>query len=350
MAGGYPISEAVARQAARWLTLLMSGEATDEDCRRWKQWRLAHVDHERAWLHIEAVTGRLKDLQPKAAYQALSPYTKPDAGPDALEGRGRRVALRTLLWAGGAGTLGLMASRSQTWQQVAADHRTGTAEQRRVTLEDGTVVTLNTASAINVRFDGQQRQVRLVAGEVLIVTGHAAGRPTGNTADLTADLTAGGHADDPRPFVVETAEGRIRALGTRFAVRQRPGVTQVSVLESAVEITPRNAAGQAQVLRAGERTRFTLDAIGAPQAAGTQATGWLNGQLVADDMRLGDFIAELGRYRPGIVRCVPAVADLRFSGVFPLQDTDRILSTLPQVLPVRVTLVTRYWVTVDAAP
>ena len=93
MAGGSPISEAVAQQAAEWLTLLMSGEATDEDRKRWQQWRMTHPDHERAWLHIEAVTGRLKVMKPQAAYKALSPY----AGPQALRSPGRRAALRALL-------------------------------------------------------------------------------------------------------------------------------------------------------------------------------------------------------------------------------------------------------------
>lgn len=328
MAGGQPISEAVADQAAEWLTLLMSNEATDEDRRRWQQWRDADPDHERAWRHIEAVVGRLKTMQPQAAHKALSPYT----GPDALASPDRRLVIRALLWAGGTGTLGLLATRTQTWRQAAADYRTGTGEQRSVTLDDGTLVTLNTASAINVRFDGQRRQVRLVAGEVLIVTGHAAG-----------------HADDARPFIVETDEGRIRALGTRFTVRQRADHTRVSVLESAVEITPRDAAGQRRVLRAGEETSFTRDGMEASHAASTQATVWARGQIIADDMRLDDFMAELGRYRPGIVRCDPVVAGLRFSGVFPLHDTDRILSTLPDVLPVQVTLRTRYWVTVEAA-
>ena len=230
---------------------------------------------------------------------------------------------------GGAGTLGLLASRTQTWQQVAADYSTNTGEQRELTLDDGTALTLNTASAINVRFDGQRRLVRLVAGEALIVTGHAAA--------------------DPRPFVVETAEGFVGALGTRFTVRQQDDRTQVAVLQSAVEIAPHDAADRKRVLRAGERTSFTRDAIEAPQATDAQATAWANGQIVADDMRLGDFVAELGRYRPGIVRCAPEVADLRFSGVFPLQDTDRILATLPNVLPVQVKLRTRYWATVEAA-
>lgn len=325
MAGGQPISEAVADQAAEWLTLLMSGEATDEDHRRLQQWRNAHPDHERAWKHIETVTGRFKVMEPQAAYKTLSPYSD-------LKSPARRRALNLLLWGGVIGVTGALASRTRTWQTVVADYRTPTGEQRTVALSDGTRILLNTASAIDVRFDGQRRLVRLVAGEVMIVTGHA---------------LVGGVADQ-RPFIVETDEGRIRALGTRFSVRQDDDRTSVAVLESAVEITPDDAAGQPLVLHTGERTTFTRRAIAAASPVTERDSAWTRGQIVADNVRLGDFLVDLARYRPGIVRCEPSVANLRFSGVFPLDDTDRILDTLPTVLPVEVRLRTRYWVTVEA--
>lgn len=328
MAGGQVISDATADQAAEWLTLLMSGDATDEDKRRWQQWRDAHPDHERAWRHIEAVTGRFKLLQPTAAYSALSPYVSADAP----RSRSRRKAIRALMWGGVACTTGVLASRTQGWQAVTADYRTFTGEQRDVVLDDGTRIMLNTDSAIDVSFDSRRRQVRLVAGEILIVTAHVADG-----------------ISDSRPFIVETAEGSIRALGTRFTVRQEEGYTRVAVLESAVEITPANAAGPPRLLRAGEGVSFTRTTVDTPAAMDEQASAWARGQIIADNMRLDDFMVELGRYRRGLVRCDPAVSDLRLSGVFPLQDTDRILAMLPNVLPVRVRLRTRYWVTVEAA-
>lgn len=322
MAGGQPISEAIADQASEWLTVIMSGEASDEDHNRWLQWRAAHPDHERAWQHVEAVIGKIKVMSPRAAYRVLSPYSD---GPRSI---GRRKALRAMLWTGGIlGGVGLLASHTDTWQQMAADFSTGTGEQRKLTLNDGTAVTLNTTTSIDVRFDSQQRLVRLVAGELLIATAHA--------------------ANDSRPFVVETADGRIRALGTRFTVRRRGDSTQVAVLESAVEITPGNG-GEPRVLRAGERTSFSRETIDTPEMASAQDDAWVRGQFLATDMRLGDFVAELSRYRPGLLRCAPEVADLRVSGVFPLGNTDNILSSLPRVLPVQIRARTRYWVMVEA--
>ena len=69
--------------------------------------------------------------------------------------------------------------------------------------------------------------------------------------------------------------------------------------------------------------------------------------LVADDMRLGDFLAELSRYRSGHLGWDPAVAELRLVGAFPLGDTDRILASLEESLPLRVRRTLSWWVSVE---
>ncbi|MNR84273.1 fec operon regulator FecR [compost metagenome] len=322
LAMGRVISDDTANVAADWLTLLMSGDATDEDEQRWQLWRQAQPEHELAWQHIEAVTGRFKGLPAQLAYHSLSPVANP-----MLAAPKRRKAMRTLLWFGAVGVSGALATRTQSWQQTVADYRTATGEQRSLTLDDGTRITLNTASSINVRFDSQHRLVHLVAGEMMIVTGHRAG--------------------DERPFMIKTAEGMVRALGTEFTVRQRDGSTTVTVLESRVEITPAHASSY--LLNAGEGITFTRDGLGELLNIDQQATAWTRQQIIADNVRLADFVAELSRYRVGVLRCDPAVANLRFSGVFPLGDTDRILAMLPNTLPIQLRLRTRYWVTLEAA-
>ena len=65
---------------------------------------------------------------------------------------------------------------------------------------------------------------------------------------------------------------------------------------------------------------------------------------------LADFLREVARYRTGVLRCDPAVADLIVSGVYPIKDTDAILQSLARALPVQVHSVTPYWVTVSARP
>lgn len=321
---GRVISRATADAAADWLTLLMSGEAGDKQQQQWRLWRQAHADHEAAWQHVESVMGRMKSLERAPAYAALSSYGA-DGRPSLVA---RRRATRLLLWGSMAVGAGWAASRSDAWQANVADLRSATGQQRNLTLEDGTRLTLNTRSAVNVRYDGNERRIQLVAGEILIATRHGSFPP------------------DPRPLRVTTAEGSVRSLGTRFIVRQRAGSTGVTVLESAVEVAPGNGTSNARLLHAGEQVEFNRDAVLVPRPADEHADAWARGQLVADDQRLGDFLAELERYRSGFLRVDPVVAGLRLSGVFPLADTDRILATLPSVLPVRVQWRTRYWATV----
>ncbi|SDF61804.1 FecR family protein [Duganella sp. OV458] len=312
-------SDTAADQAAEWLTALMASDFSAADQERWQQWRAADPDHARAWQHIEAVCARLHGLRGGAAYTALS--TPPTS---------RRNSIAVLLGLGVAGAAGALGTRTHQWQELTADLRTSVGERRQWTLDDGTRVLLNTASAVNLRFDAHQRRLELVTGEIRIETGHA----------TTVAAAAAG-----RPFIVQTAQGSVRALGTAFTVRQMVGRTQVDVQRSAVEITPAGAAPRR--LDAGQRTAFSATAIDAPTPSSSDNVAWTLGAIVADEMRLADFLAELGRYRRGVLRCDPAAAELRFSGVFPLKDTDAILAMLPKSLPVRIRTFSAYWVHVE---
>ena len=116
--------------------------------------------------------------------------------------------------------------------------------------------------------------------------------------------------------------------------------------EGAVAVRPANDATAMRVIAAGQAARFTDIRVDAPSPVTDADIAWLDGMLVAANMRLADFLAEIDRYRPGRLRCDPAVADLRVSGTFPLADTDRILDALRGTLPVRIHFLTRYWTTV----
>ncbi len=132
-------------------------------------------------------------------------------------------------------------------------------------------------------------------------------------------------------------------------MRQLADTSRLDVFEGAVRIRPFDVPDLAPVIHAGERARFTRAGVSAVEAVGENDAAWVDGLIVASSMRLADFLAELDRYRPGHVRCDPAVADLRLSGTFPLADTDRVLETLDSTLPVELAFITRYWVTVRPA-
>ena len=317
------IGEDVQQQAAEWLTVLMSDEASEAEHAAWQRWRGADPEHERAWQHIEAVSQRFNGLHRSAAAQAL-------AGTQQKAVNGKRRQL--LAWLGVVAGGGMLAAKAGAWDGVRAlraDYRTATGERREVVLGDGSLLSLNTGSAVNVRFDASRRLIELLAGEILITSGHG----TGSGA----------------PLVVATREGQVRALGTRFAVRQQDDYSRVEVFESAVEVRLRSG-GAPLLLAAGRGVAFSRHALDAPHAIGAYAAAWSRGQLIVDDVTLGDFLADLARYRPGVIDCAPAVSQLRLSGVFPLADTQRILNMLPNSLPVQVRSRTRYWVSVEPAP
>lgn len=71
--------------------------------------------------------------------------------------------------------------------------------------------------------------------------------------------------------------------------------------------------------------------------------------ISARNMRLGDFIGALSRYRPGLLRCADEVSGLRVSGTFQLADTDQVLALVAQSLHLRIDYRTQYWVTLSAA-
>ncbi|MES2612127.1 MAG: FecR domain-containing protein [Pseudomonadota bacterium] len=313
-------SRAALREAAQWLVRLNSGQARADDWQALAAWRAQDGANEQGWQRAERLSRTFGAVPAGLGLPVL-------ARAERTAATNRRAALRVLALVGTTAPAAYLGWRHMPWQQWAAEHRTATGERRSVTLADGSEVLLNTASALDVAFDANERLLRLRAGEVLITTARESAA---------------------RSFRVETPGGWLRALGTRFAVRLlHEDTVHLAVAEGAVEITPRH--GAQRVLQAGAQCRFTARGVQAPTALGEQTLAWAQGVLYADGMRLDDFAAELARYRPGVVRCDPAVAALRISGAFQLQDTEYILAMLRETLPVQVVTRTRYWVTLVPA-
>lgn len=314
---GAHIDPEVVNQASEWLMKLWSGVATAEDHRACSHWRAAHAEHERAWKRLLRLEQKLDIVPRNVARQALK-------RPSSLSRRGTLKALAVMV-AGGATADAVR--RTSAWQRYSAEHSTGVGEHRALVLADSSSVTLNTASAIDVQFDEHQRRVLLKAGEILVATARDA------------------HAT-PRPFVVATAQGTVRALGTRFTVRRiDDDVSRVEVFEGAVLIQPRYGTPSRQ-LDAGFQVTFTNTAEHDRKTTDESASTWIEGSMFAERMRLDAFIAELARYRPGVLRCDPAVAHHVLTGVYSLSDTDRILASIEKALPVKVVYRSQYWVTV----
>ena len=308
------LSHASLEQAAQWYVRLQDQGSAQEQ-QRWQAWMAQNPEHLAAWQYVERVSQRFAPLMDQApsASRALR--------------SSRRQTLKTLLVLCAGSTLAW-----GTWRNTAlprlvggwsADYATGSGETRDAVLADGSHVWLNALSALDVRFDTTQRLLRLRFGEVLIDTAK----------------------DASRPFLVDTEYGRLQALGTRFSVLQGEEHTQLNVFEGRVQVSTLNQ--QVRIIEAGQQVRFARNGFDPTVPASPAREAWSRGVLLADNLALGELVAELNRYRPGHLGCDPAVAQLPVMGSFPLKDSDHALRLLQAALPIRVDRLLPWWVTVS---
>lgn len=313
MTAAQPGATAV-KQAIQWmLRLRESGHdpALQQECR---QWRTAHHEHEQAWQRVIHL------------HQDLDLRAVPGAGLalQTLENSQRRLhrrqALKLLGGAAMVGTATWVGKDLDTVDAWTSDYATGTGERRSFTLPDGSLMQLNTRSAVDLAFNEQQRMVRLKQGELMIA------------------------CNPQRSLLVETRDALLEGFGGRFVVRQDSDCTQVSVSHGRVAI---HRPGQLQWIESGQNWR--LDALGKHrlEQVAMDAMAWTEGLIITRDMRLFDFLAQVSRYRHGYLGCSDDIADLRLSGVFRLEDPEQLLQLLPRTLPVRLRQRTRWWVRVE---
>ncbi|CAB3686227.1 Protein FecR [Achromobacter animicus] len=311
-------------QAAEWFALLRSGEATPDERRRWQSWLERAQENRTAWGYVERISSQFQPVQSSPGRDAVA---KGYCMANSRMAR-RRQMLFGLAALAGTGLSGLAAWRLTPLPGVvlawAADHRSATGEVRQIELADGSVVWLGTGSAFDEDYSGGLRRLRLLAGEILIQTA----------------------ADPARPFVVDTPQGRVRALGTRFTVRLDGDETLVAVYKGAVEARTA-VTGSTRVIQTGEQMRFTDAMLAVTQSADPAREAWSRGILVTNNTPLADVASELQRYRGGVLRVAPEIANLPVIGSYPATDPDRALAMLEGVLPIRIQRTLPWWVSIQ---
>ncbi|HYQ25177.1 FecR family protein [Stenotrophomonas sp.] len=294
------MSPRVLEQAADWLMRLHDDGSAVQRA-QWQRWHDADPDHARAWQRAERLLALSGQVPPALAHDALQRPASP----------GRRVVLRSiaaLLVAPLGGWLAWRLYDDAAWN---ASLRTAVGERRRHVLDDGSVLQLDTGTAVDIAFDGQQRLLRLRRGQVLVETAADPQQPA-------------------RPFVLASPAGRMRALGTRFNVHHAAASTALAVLEGAVQVTLA-AQGQQRIINAGSQVRFSADAFEAVQPVTPAIDAWGTGMLVVDAQPLRRVLEQLGRYQSGWLGCDDAIATQPVSGAFPVDDPARSVAMLATV-------------------
>lgn len=329
MSGPTDDEDSDATAAARdWILRLSSGEITPAEMSRFKEWlarsparRAAFERERRFWRRLEPLrqtTGRAgePDSRDEAAPAGRA---SPSRSPRPAARRGRRAALV----AGLAACAALALAFGDLPAALMADYTTAVGARRTVTLADGSVVHLNTDTAIAVAIDAASRRVDLLRGEALFEVA----------------------ADPARPFSVAAGDGVTRALGTAFVVRTGDGETTVTVTEGRVRVTAPAGAGGAWIdAGPGARTRYRAGQ--APRSAGTvdpaMVALWRRGVIRIDDLPLDAAVAELDRYRPGRIVLLADGPYESVSGAFDIAGVDAAVAGLAATHGLGATEITPY--------
>lgn len=317
------LDPAIVEQAIQWLVRVRFNQADEQTQRSFEHWLQQRPEHGLAWQRVETLGDDFEGVPAQLARQTLA---------GSRQGMRRRESLKLLGILATVGTAAWLGRDYTPVPAMLAQQRSSTGERRRFQLDDGSLVQLNSDSAVDSEFDAQRRLIILRRGEIIVNVG------------------ADPHSHQVRPFWVQSRDGLMQAHSSRFLVRERDDGTLVAAQEGAVTLFPgARQTPASRSVRAGDQLLFTSSGVRTFSDKGLDPWSWGDGVISARNMRLGDFIAELSRYRPGVLRCAEEVADRRVSGTFQLADNDQVLALIAQSLHLHVDYRTRYWVTVTAA-
>ncbi len=233
----------------------------------------------------------------------------------------------TLLAAAAAVTMLLVLRRPVTSTPPSEFRRGQTAvgEQRRLELSDGSVVQLNTDTAVSIDYSAAERRVNLSRGE--------------------AHFAVAKNPD--RPFIVAVGGVAVRAVGTAFDVRLRADSIEVLVTEGKVRVDnamggstllPATDATAAPLLFAGQRILIPIGATSPMAPAGVapppateiaRELSWQRGRLQFGPTPLREVVAEFNRYNPHqLIIADPQIGAFRIGGTFRLDGYEDFVRVL----------------------
>ena len=313
--------ETISELAARWAVRADAGALGPDEQRELETWLAADSRHRGAYVRARA---QWVDLDRLAALQG------PAGGTD---GRFPAAGLsRRQLLAAGIAAIGFLGG-GLSWLIVREGqerYTSGIGEVRRIALEDGSTLLLNTASEVTVRLTKQQRGIRLVRGEALFEVAH----------------------DKSRPFIVQANDTAVRAVGTAFAVRLDAAQVDVTVTEGVVEVVDlktMSGLGPAttpvsrfEVKRVAAHEHAVIARSRAPEvepiapAKADRQLAWREGMVSFDGETLQTAVAEINRHnRRQIVVDDPALAAMPIVGVFRATDLEGFSAAAAAALKAR---------------
>lgn len=306
----YASQQSVNETAAYWAMRLSSDACGPADRAAFLAWRDEHPDHAAAFERTERALRLVDRHVAQPELEAMSRQVLAETAP-------RKPFLTRWLAAGIAASVFLLAGLSAVMLTRTGPapetailsaslrvYETAVGERSTITLSDGSTVTLNTDSRIEVAFEEAFRDISLVRGQALF--------------EVAKDAS--------RPFRVKAGHQRITAIGTTFDVRfDREDEVRVVLVEGRVAVDELDK----KKLEAGEPDRIEMvpgETLLAHASTGREvgtadleaATSWRDGRLVFRKEPLDQAVAEINRYSTSKIRLDqdPRLAALTVSGVF----------------------------------
>lgn len=340
--------ERLRQAASHWCVIMRSGEASAGEKRAFADWITRSPSHLREFKAVEALwaeaAGFGAALDSASDVIPLFPADKAAARwrPGPARGLLRRFAklrygVAAAFIAGciglGAYLLSPVVTGEWPFGPEVESFATRKGESRLVTLQDGSVVELNTRSRVEVHFTKADRRIRLLDGEAYF------------------DV-----APDPqRPFIVDTEQARVRAVGTEFNVRLRAADVAVTVVEGQVLVSQRSARGDHAPIgweaMIGQNEQAVVGRPGRAESAAVPETrpvavepfvSWRENKLVFEATPLIEVIGDFNRYNQMELRIEgDSLMALSVSGVFDPRDPETFARTLEAFAPVRVHVLDR---------
>jgi transmembrane sensor len=346
----HTVSDEVREQAAGWHDRVSRNGASEELRRELQSWlakspahRLAYEEVAQTWARLQSIASdpQILELRHEAALRltrdASARYRPWKLAAAAAVLLCLALTLMSILpQSGGRSVSAALLAAFQGHKTT--DYATATGERLTVNLEDGSQITLDTQSTLAVEYTSTERRVRLTRGQALFEVAK----------------------DRMRPFVVDAHHRRLVALGTAFDVRLEGAQVKVTMVEGTVRVERAPAPMAATTSDPSERGNQSVGQLSASGSsaiatitAGEQliaveghqdsvrpadaerTTSWRHGQIIFDDSRLADAIAELNRYSLTQLELAdPALADLRLSGAFAIGRPQLFLEALTSYFPI----------------
>jgi transmembrane sensor len=296
-------------EAATWYARLNDERVANDELAAFFDWRSDSLN-DAAYSRIEALATGVRAMADDPRLQALAEAAMKRRRPRGLPHF--RLGIWPLL--GAVAVAAVVVAVLITWPFGQQTYRTAVGERRAISLADGSRIELNTDSQVRVRLSATQRKLTLDHGQALFAVAH----------------------DAARPFIVTAGDTSVRALGTRFDVYLAPDGVRIVLAEGRVEVREAKVA-TAVTLYAGQQVEVSPARAARPAAVDVAAaTGWTDGRLTFQNVRLSDAVAEINRYSRQQVVLGPGVpADRLVNGVFDAGDTGAFVAAVSSLLDLK---------------